>query len=178
MAVLVEAISVVIRRETIEARYPGGWAQFVADAPNHTLCADANLARVGFMHTSDVQQFVVGLEQFGMVYREGVARDLIVVDQQFGPLASCPWLDFGHVHIGSTRTHRVAAARTAGDLSFRLFTPDGWVYTGSLSETYGFVPHGQEDKGLRFLRHEGGIDVYHSELTGKEVYIARTKRNA
>jgi hypothetical protein len=40
MAVLVEAISVIVRRDTIARRYDGGWPGFVAAAVNSTLCAD------------------------------------------------------------------------------------------------------------------------------------------
>ena len=34
MAVLIEAISVVIKAEVIEKRYPGGWSAFAASPPN------------------------------------------------------------------------------------------------------------------------------------------------
>ena len=58
MAVLVEATSVIVRREKLEAAYPGGWAGFVADCPNKTLCADRHLARIGFMSPVDVEGLV------------------------------------------------------------------------------------------------------------------------
>jgi len=32
------------------------------------------------------------------------------------------------------------------------------------------------EKALKFLRSEDGLDVYWSELSGKEVYIGRTNR--
>jgi hypothetical protein len=77
MVVLIEAISVVIRRNEIEASYPGGWKSFAADAPNSTLCADSQLARVGFMQPSDVQAYVSELERSGLVYEEGgSAKDI------------------------------------------------------------------------------------------------------
>jgi len=34
MAVLVEAISVIVRREAIAAKLPGGWSHFVDEVPN------------------------------------------------------------------------------------------------------------------------------------------------
>jgi hypothetical protein len=49
MAVLVEAISVVVRRDAIDRSYEGGWVAFVSSVPNATLCTDDQLARVGFM---------------------------------------------------------------------------------------------------------------------------------
>jgi hypothetical protein len=44
MAILVEGISVIARRKTIEEKYPEGWAGFVRDVPNNTLCADEEIA--------------------------------------------------------------------------------------------------------------------------------------
>ena len=52
--------------------------------------------------------------------------------------------------------------------------PDGWEYEKSLSSSYGFAPSEHIEKGLKFLRHEDGKDVYFNELTGKEVYVGRT----
>lgn len=46
MAVLVEAISVIVRRDALDARYPGGSDRYVADCPNATTCADAHFVRV------------------------------------------------------------------------------------------------------------------------------------
>jgi len=65
MAVLVEAISVIVRRKAIDHSYPGGWDAFVAEVPNKTLCADDQLARVGFMTPQDVQNFIRALGDRG-----------------------------------------------------------------------------------------------------------------
>jgi hypothetical protein len=56
MAVLVEALSVVVRRSAIEERYPGGLEAYRAIFP-HTFCMDDHLTRVGFMRQRDVQLF-------------------------------------------------------------------------------------------------------------------------
>lgn len=47
MAVLVEAISIIIKRNVIEEKFPNGWEGFILEAPNGSLCADDELARVG-----------------------------------------------------------------------------------------------------------------------------------
>ena len=177
MAVLVEAISVVIRRRVIDERYPGGWDRFVDSAPNDSLCADAHLARLGFMQASDVEAFVVGLSAHGIHYQQnGVAQDLVVVDQQRGPLAKCDWIEFGRVSLTAGKNQQIGACRLVGDDGHVVATPDDWRFEGSLSQTFGFAPSGEAAKGLRFLRHEDGNDVYFSELTGKEVYVGRTSR--
>ena len=83
MAVLLEAISVVVRRDVIDSRFPGGWNEFVLFVPNATLCADDHLARVGFMQPSEVEDFVVALEAHGILFvSDGAARDMVVIDQQ------------------------------------------------------------------------------------------------
>jgi hypothetical protein len=68
VAILVEAISVVIKRSAIDKNFPGGWDAFVEDCPNQTLCADSGLSRVGFMSPVDVESYVKHLEEIGLVY--------------------------------------------------------------------------------------------------------------
>ena len=175
MAVLVEGISVIIRRKAIEEKFPGGWEAFVEDVPNETLCADDELARVGFMSHGDVKAYVQHLEKFGICYlSQGRAVDLVVGDQLQGPAAPCDWGQFGHVNIGEDPHQRVAACRAVGSTLNMLIHPDRWQYEGSLSQSFGFVPGDHPDNGLTFLRRENNVDVYHNSLTDKEVYIGRT----
>ena len=175
MAVLIEAISVVIKRSVINEKYPRGWEGFVADAPNETLCADGELARVGFMAPDDVESFVNHLKQYDFIYQQdGIAKELVVVDQRQGCFTKCEWLTFGFCNFDRDEKKRVAACIAVDDTDSPLLTPDGWEYEGSLSHTYGYVPIEHTDKSLKFLRHEDGLDVYFNELTGKEAYIGRT----
>jgi hypothetical protein len=172
MAVLIEGISVVVRRPRIDALYPGGWKGYVSDCPNRTLCADPDLARIGFMDPADVQAFVNRLESLGFVfYRDNDAVDLVVVDQQEGPTTACSWLEFGHV---SVEGNRLAVCRLAGSKDLTLVMPDGWTYEGSLSASFGFLPTEEAKRELRFLRHDNGVDVFLHLPTGREVYVGRT----
>ena len=177
MAVLCEAISVIVRVDRITAM-PNGMQGFHSMVPNSTYCVDDELVRVGFMSHDDVAHFVRQLEQQGLTYlRDGAAVDLIVVDQQRGPLAPCSWIDFGHVEL---QDGSVAAAQLTGSTLHQILMPEGWTYNGSLSQAYGFVPTGQIDKSPTFLRRSDGVDVYLNRLTGKEVFMARrgpTERN-
>ncbi len=43
MAVLVEGLSAVARRDAIDERYEGGWDGFVSDVPNGMLRVRSNL---------------------------------------------------------------------------------------------------------------------------------------
>ena len=38
MAVMIEAISVVIRTSTLKAKYPGGVWEYMSNVPNGSLC--------------------------------------------------------------------------------------------------------------------------------------------
>ena len=66
MAVLVEAISVIVRRDSVDRSLRGGWAAFVSGVPNATLCSDGQLARVGFMDPDAAGRFVTHLQSGGL----------------------------------------------------------------------------------------------------------------
>jgi hypothetical protein len=68
VAVLVEAISVVVRREAIDRSFAGGWDTFVSLVPNATLCTDGQLARVGLTDPKAVERFVNSLKSHGLVF--------------------------------------------------------------------------------------------------------------
>jgi len=175
MAVLVEGLSVVIPVDVVRERYPGGWAAFDAAAPNQTLCADDELARIGFMSPEDVATFVAALRAHGIVYeQDGKARDLVVIDQIRGPLLPCDWVELGDVTLAPSK--RIAACRKKGSAIEQIVTPPGWSYETSLSATYTYVPKEHLDKSFKFLRHEDGFDVYRNELTGAEAYVGRTAK--
>ncbi len=140
MALLAEAISVVIRRPAIDAHFPGGWQAFVEAAPNQTLCADDHLVRLGFIEPAEVEDFVNALGAHGIRYLvDDTAADLVVVDQRLGPMAPCEWIQFGRVTIGDGVGDHVAGCRLVGDDANILATPDGWVFEGSLSQQFGLA---------------------------------------
>ncbi len=176
MAVLVEAISVIIRTDAIVTRHEGGLEAFEAAIPNDTACSDGELFRVGFMAPADVEAFVRGLEAKGLRYQaDGLAQDLVVVDQQRGPLVRCDWIEAGRVSLDAAGQERVTIARLVGSQVEGIATPPGWDYATSLSRSFGFSRGAETPgRGLRFLRHENGLDVFWSDLAGKEVFIGRT----
>lgn len=178
MAVLIEAISVVVRVTSIHDKLAGGWAGFESLVPNATLCCDNEIARVGFMVPEDVEQFTAKLESNGLEsITDGESVDIVVMDQNRGPTSKCAWAEFGHIDLDGNPDRTIAACRLAGSGELQLFTPEGWEYEASLSQTYGFVPAGLSDRSLRFLRRDGGVDVYLNVMTGKEVFIGRTRES-
>jgi hypothetical protein len=174
MAVLCEAISLVVRAKPLMAAFRSSDA-FKCVVPNETLAADNELIRVGFMTPEDSRAFAEQLETRGLRYVvDGAARDMVIIDQISGPAIRCDWVEFGHVSING---HRIAAARLVGSTFHKLFTPEGWQFEGSLTQSFVFVPTGAVSKSLRFLRSENGLDIYLNLLTGKEVYVGRTSRS-
>lgn len=176
MAVLAEAISVVVKISSIQQRLNGGWDTFERIVPNSTLCADNEIARVGFMHPDDARQFVQELEALGLVYLlDGMARDIAVVDQQRGLMIDCDWIDFGTVSFGGGQTPVVKGCRLKGSILRELITPEGWNFEGSLSQTFGFV---RTSSGKAEIRNSpDGIDEMQSPLSAKPLYVGRPYRS-
>lgn len=171
MAVLVEALSVIIRREAIQKRFTGGWAAFERIIPNRSVCADDHLVRVGFMTPTDTRAYVSTLEAGGMVFKQnGEAIDLAVVDQMRGPTTPASWLEVGTLQ---TKEMKVMACWLSGTKPQGIALPQNWKYEKSLSKQPGFAPGGADDDRLKFLRRENSLDVYLDLVTGKEVFVGR-----
>jgi hypothetical protein len=62
MAVLIEAISVVVRKDAINNKMEGGWERFKLLIPNSTFCHDDEVARLGFLEPKLVGEFITGLK--------------------------------------------------------------------------------------------------------------------
>lgn len=175
MAVLVESISVVIRADALLTKFPGGWEGFKRIVPNQTLCADNELVRVGFMTPTDVEPFINKLQKAGLVFlNNGEAVEIVVADQMRGFTSKCNWAEFGRVNMDRKDRQEVAACRLVGSRVMQVVTPPGWQFEGSLSQKFGFVPTEHATKGMKYLRHENGLDVYLNPITGKEMYVGRT----
>lgn len=182
MSVLVEGISIIIKREAIEQRTPGGWEGFLNIVPNLTLCFDDHLARVGFMGPPDVEQFSSVLRAHGLRFVENDQFvDFAIVDQIEGPTLPCTWLEFfrltlfhPHIDVAACKLKGTSDGDNADDLGVKLAIPPGWDYEESLSKDFNFTLTENMNKELRFLRSEGNVDVYLNLKTGKETYIGRT----
>jgi hypothetical protein len=95
MAVLIEALSVVIKDSSLSTKYIGGIEDFIIQIPNDTYCTDGQVHRIAFMNPLDVQHFVEHLEKRGLVFIiDGKYIDIVVVDMIKGPIRKCDWLGF------------------------------------------------------------------------------------
>src|SRR5688572_25941448 len=101
MAVLIEAISVIVRREAIQSRYQGNWPAFLNEFSNPTLCSDGEIVRVGFKSDENARTFVKHLEQHGLIFQhDGKSQDIALVDQSMNPMYPARWLECGAVKFG------------------------------------------------------------------------------
>lgn len=168
MSVLVECISVIVRRESLERTYPGGARGYEALCPNRTFCADEHLTRVGFMTPADVGMFCEHLERHGLVFFDGAQFvDIAVVDQHQGPTRPCDWLSFGKHVAGFT------LAWLRGTSPGAMSAPVGWSIANT--DRIHFAP--DESGRLVPIGRDGKLDVFLDLATGKEVYVGRTDRS-
>lgn len=169
MAVLVEALSVITRRDRIDSIYPGGVEGFLRDAPNRTGCADNHLVRVGFMSPEHAQRFIQELEHSGLVYRDpqGRAQDIVIVDQIKGPATPCDWADVVTVRL---QGNPFTACRMIGTNDRTLSCPGGWTPEQAMNHSLVFVPNEEMHERMEFLREENGLLVCRDRVTGKIMY--------
>ena len=103
MAVLCEAISVVIRADRLIEAY-GDFDAFKTTVPHETLVADNELVRLGFTDQDEVKSLVRVLEARGLVSQENrVAKDFVIVHQCGGFLRRCDWAEFGYFAISNEK---------------------------------------------------------------------------
>jgi hypothetical protein len=180
MAVLVEATSVVVRREAIDVWLDGGWARFQDIVPNQTLCTDGELARVGFMTPSDTEGFVKRLEYEGLTFYDGEkAIDLAIVDQDRGPTCRVGWLEVIRIALDVNDESVTAGYLLDGSPALPsrtdwLSAPEGWTYEGSISQTRSHHLVDAHDE-IELVDHRDGVDVYRDLATGTERYVGRTR---
>jgi hypothetical protein len=183
MAVLIEAFSVLVRRDSIENHFTGGWRAFLETIPNWTCCYEEELVRVGFMDPGGVRQYIDTLVEGGLVFlNDGKAVDIVVCDQHDGPTTTCDWIEFGKLHIGDDT--RVSAAWLfegtkpgfglhIKGTSMQLAVPEGWQYEGSLSQGSRGQHMVDDPNDLEFLREEDGVEVYWHKALNREVFVGR-----
>jgi hypothetical protein len=144
MAVLCQAITVVVDAEVMETKYPRGMDGFLSDSGGIRY-SDGLLAAASFMSPPDVKRFVGGLTDllgFKFVDDNRVAAEIVVVDQETGPTAPCDWVTTGLIDD-------VRWAWKAGHDPGRRIAYEGWTIDAYRSMV--FTPNEDVD-GLLFGR--------------------------
>jgi hypothetical protein len=159
MPVICEAISIVVRTESLRKTVKDGLEWIRRFAPDDTLCEDGDLLRVGFLNQFQAERFVDQLVELGLKFewgeRESVEPlDMAVVDMCHGVLTDAPWLTFHRVttndgYVISFVSHTPVLLGHTGyvrdGFNLHLVTPAGWQYQGSLSQVFSDMSDEPDD---------------------------------
>jgi hypothetical protein len=159
VSVLVEAISVVVRRDALERAYPGGVAAYERDCPNQTFCADEHLTRVGFMTPDDARNFVEQLEDRGLTFLDGErSMDIAVLFQGRGLMMPCDWIEHGRHPDG------YEMCWLAGTEPGSLAAPEGWTP--------------EQSRGIHHVSAEGETTHIRPGIEpGDQLYVGRVSED-
>lgn len=146
MAILLEAINVVIKQQSILDKYPNGELGFlgdvtVFDAPWHS---DLKLSRVGFFDPNEMYPFLSRLEQRGLIFTE----DFCIVDMVTGSTKPCTWFGFARqpffaygsklgssnekFSIGWLKNDTDSSIECDEDGNYRLAVPSDWSLSNAI----------------------------------------------
>ena len=164
MSILVEAITVVFMNATADRHIQGGADAVKTIAPNSTFRTDGLISAISFMDPESTGNFVDTLLNVGMEFVEdGVAQDIVVLDQHRGPTAQCDWIGFNQNADGNSIAWLVGHPQ--GDMAVY----DNWLPNNEL-----MFHDGEVGETMKFLREEDGLDVYLDLETGQEYFRPQT----
>ena len=163
MSVLIEAITVVFMNATADRHIQRGVDAVKTIAPNSTFRTDGLISAISFMDPESTGNFVDTLLNVGMEFVEdGVAQDIVVLDQHRGPTAQCDWIGFSQNADGNS------IAWLIGHPKGIMAVYDDWTPNDMM---FRDDPVGEN---IKFLREEDGLNVYLDLETGQECFRPQT----
>lgn len=170
MAVVVEAYTVIIRREAVRRAFAGDESAFEARLPNLSGAKDQHLYRVGFFDYFDAEAFITRvLTPSGLAWLQGEeAVDLSLVEQHRGLHHYTPWLEVGQLPVtGGNVTAAWFAGAPPGELALHQqfnYEKYSGLQRQTIEETTKWPSVPTDDPRLQTL-----LDPE----TGKQVHILR-----
>lgn len=192
MAVLAEALSVIIKDSSLKTKFIGGPKEFYKTIPNNTYCSDGQIHRVGFMRPKDTENYIRNLERNGLIFifRDNCI-DVAVVDMLKGPTLNCRWLGFARQKFfcGSKQyqhwnddfsiswlLHENGNSDVPVNFKWEcsISVPNKWSPDKAI---YGdnFIPSEMVNESLIEVSKERGLVKYFNTTTGKFVYIGKPR---
>ncbi|HEV7318822.1 MAG TPA: hypothetical protein VGO04_09465 [Ensifer sp.] len=172
MAVIIEAISVVLNGDALKSKYLGGVENFLKSLPNDSIRGDGDLVALTFTSPQAVQKYVTELESAGLIYKlEERSIDICVVDQRDGILVACSWAQFGHLFWNNDAQKKVAVCVSDPNIAQRIVVPAGWSFEESLTAKSIYME--QIPENLKKIRENITEDVYVDKNTGQEFYLKK-----
>ena len=177
MAVLVEAITVLVRNSALQQRFPGGPAAYPLNCPNGTQRSDGKISAVTFMVMEDARRYTAALAKYGLSepWSSG-SSEVAVVAQGDGLLTTCDWLrvdlrtfvDQDGKVFGAT----IAWLPDEEPLTFAAFS--GWR-PGSIQRLTkeAFEQNYEVLRTDRRPDSAGTVVVYRHRETGQMLYVGR-----
>ena len=164
MSILIEALSLVVRRITLDVSYPGGADAFLEamcadDCPARRLCSDDKLLSVSFFTPDDATTVVDSLRKHGIVELEGnTLHELAIIDQREGPTLPCDWLEWRQHRDGFT--YAWLAGTEPGDMA----APADWT----AEQSRGLTRRDLRDEAGRMLKlaEDGELETWLDFRTG------------
>ena len=136
MSILVEALTIVVRRITLDLSYPGGHAAWIArhqadSAPARYVSVDDHLVGVSFFSDA-LEEELAHLADAGLVVLDDEEfQDIAVVDQAEGLGFPCSWLEWMRPPVDGDRAPLYSMVWLHGTDPGTLAVPDGWTAGGS-----------------------------------------------
>ncbi len=174
MAVVVDGFTVVVPKEALARRYPGGLEAYLRHLPNGTYCADHNICRVAFMVEADARSYVHRLVTAGLEGPpEGPSPDIAIVSVASGHLIPCDWLELQVLwHSSEGQMYGATVAKLPGDDVTTFAVPDKWdpkalrqISNEDLEEQYELVNVDRQERG--------SVATYRHRQTGEQIYCGR-----
>ncbi|HEX6576662.1 MAG TPA: hypothetical protein VF042_16960 [Gemmatimonadaceae bacterium] len=166
MSVLVEAVSIVVKRAALDCKYPGGTAEFLCmlasrrSAEHRFVCSDTNLICLSYFTPDAADRGAETLLKAGLIdIDDNEFIDFAMVDQHYGPTLQCTWLAWQREPPGFTR------AWLAGELPGGLSVPDGWTPEGARNIKRIDIRE-IPDKAMK-LAEENGVETWLDFTTGR-----------
>jgi len=180
MTILIEAISVVVRVDSLELLGSEILDRFYSYVSNNrTYYSDGKLARVGFLVEQDALDLVSFMESLGLVRLDGNTHvDFAILLQGQNDSVPCKWLERSVVNY----QERLLDVATFVDEKGNIFleeNPGGFVAADGWSVDEAIVYHESQDD-LKYLKSEpsedGGILDHYLTTGGQTVYKGRLNR--
>jgi hypothetical protein len=165
VSVLIEAVSLVVRRAALDVRYPGGMHGFLHDlrAPKHRAhrtCVDSHLVSVSFLLPHHATLVANSLTAHGLMHiDDDRCIEFAIVEHACRPKMSCEWLEWQQHPDGYT--HAWPASTDPGNLS----APEGWDLEHARLPKRAEI--GEESRGCVLIALEGGIETWLDFETGE-----------
>jgi hypothetical protein len=180
VALVIDALSVVMPNTAVEERFPGGLAAYQRTCSNDTFSTDGGICRVAFSAEADARAFVGELTRHGFAAPwSGQCSDVALVAPHVNLLYPCKWLETGLEAVAAAdgRHYSALVVRLRGDDSTRITIPGEWQ-PGTLHRLT--ATDIRSDYELVEVRRDGGqrLETYRHRESGRLVHIGRPDGSA